>query len=71
MTTPQPDRAITLRKLTATELTVEAALSGDRGLFVEALLADGAVTDPDVAGKMADELLDIHRKDLPNFFPAG
>jgi alpha-galactosidase len=67
---PDTLAAITIRKLTATELTVEAALSGDRSLFVEALLADGAVTDPDVAGKMADELLDTHRKDLPNFFPA-
>src|SRR5205823_1641517 len=52
--------AILRRKLAATELTVEAALTGDRGLFVEALLADGAVTDPDTASRLGDELLEAH-----------
>ncbi len=65
---PGPLAAIIQRKLTTTELTVEAALTGDRGLFVEALLADGAVTDPDVARKMRDDLLEAHRPHLPNFF---
>ncbi len=65
-----PDRlaAIITRKLTATSLTVEAALTGDQNLFVEALLADGAVTDPEIARKMAEELLEAHRQYLPNFF---
>jgi len=65
-----PDRlaAIITRKLTATVLTVEAALTGNRKLFVEALLADGAVTDPEVASKMANELLKAHRQYLHNFF---
>jgi alpha-galactosidase len=64
-----PDRlaAIITRKLTATSLTVEAALTADQNLFVEALLADGAVTDPEVARKMAEELLEVHRQYLPNF----
>jgi alpha-galactosidase len=56
------------RKLTATRLTVEAALTGSRDLFVEALLADGAVTDPEVARKMMEELLQAHRRYLPQFF---
>jgi alpha-galactosidase len=68
---PDTLAAIITRKITAAMLTVEAALSGDRALFVEALLADGAVADPDVAGKLADELLEAHRQYLPNFFPAG
>jgi alpha-galactosidase len=68
---PDTLAAMITRKATAAMLTVEAALSGDRGLFVEALLADGAVTNPDVAGRMAGELLETHRRDLPNFFPAG
>jgi alpha-galactosidase len=59
--------AIVTRKLSAARLTVEAALSGDRRLFVEALLADGAVSDPQVAAKMGDELLQAHREYLPNF----
>ena len=68
---PEPLAAIIIRKLSASLLTVEAALAGDCGLFVEALLADGAVTDRDVARKMMDELLEAHRQDLPNFFPEG
>jgi alpha-galactosidase len=65
---PDPLAAIITRKLAATLLTVEAALAGDRRLFVEALLADGAVTDPEVAREMAEELLEAHRQYLPNFF---
>jgi len=65
---PDPLAAIITRKLTATLLTVEAALAGDRRLFVEALLADGSVRDPEVARKMVDELLEAHRQYLPNFF---
>jgi alpha-galactosidase len=68
---PDPLAAIINRKLSATLLTVEAALAGDCGLFVEALLADGAVRDPEVARQMAEELLEAHRQDLPNFFPQG
>lgn len=63
-----PLAAIVTRKLSAARLTVEAALTGDRRLFVEALLADGAVSDPQVAAKMGDELLQAHREHLPNFF---
>ena len=67
---PEPLAAIITRKLAAARLTVEAALTGDRRLFVEALLADGAVTDPGVARKMGDELLEAHRQYLPNFYQA-
>jgi alpha-galactosidase len=63
-----PLAAIINRKLTASTLTVQAALHGDRRLFVEALLADGAVIDSGIAGKLADELLQAHRAYLPNFF---
>ncbi len=66
---PVPLAAIITRKSAATRLTVEAALAGDRALFYEALLADGAVNDPEVARKMGDELLDAQRSYLPNFFP--
>jgi alpha-galactosidase len=49
--------ALLTRRIGVVDLTVEAALRGDRGLFVEAVLADGAVTDPHRAGQMVDELL--------------
>jgi alpha-galactosidase len=65
---PDSLAAIVTRKAAAAALTVEAALCGSRRLFVEALLADGSVNDPEVARKMADELLDTHRQYLPNFF---
>jgi len=66
---PDPLAVIVTCKLAAARLTVEAALSGDRRLFVEALLADGAVTDTHIAQKLAAELLAAHRPHLPNFFP--
>lgn len=64
-----PDRlaAIVTRKLSAVALTVEAALTGDRQLLVEALLADGAVHDPSIANKLAEELVQVHRQYLPQF----
>jgi alpha-galactosidase len=65
---PDTLAAIINRKLAATRLTVEAALRGDRQLLVEALLADGAVTDPGLALKLGNELLEAHRQYLPNFF---
>ena len=56
-----------IRKIAAVELTVEAALAGSRPLFVEALLADGCVSDPIVAGRLADDLLAAQREHLPQF----
>lgn len=67
---PDTLAAILNRKLAAERLTMEAALAGDRKLFVEALLADGCVTDRTVAKELAEELLEAHRENLPNFFPA-
>jgi alpha-galactosidase len=63
--------AILARKLSAIRLTAEAALQGDPALLREALLADGAVTDPQVAAQLGDELLATHRANLPQFFPQG
>ena len=64
---PDPLAAIVTRKLAATRLTVEAALTGDRKLFVEALLTDGAVTEREAAEKMGDELLTAQQRYLPQF----
>ena len=49
--------ALLTRRIGVIDLTVEAALRGDAGLFVEAVLADGAVTDLQQARQMVDELL--------------
>jgi alpha-galactosidase len=48
-------------------LAVEAAMTGDRDLVVEAMLADGAVSDPDAAARLTDALLAAHAADLPRF----
>jgi len=56
-----------IRKIVAASLTVDAALTGSRKLFVEALLADGSVSDPSTAEKLADELLKAHKRHLPQF----
>jgi alpha-galactosidase len=56
-----------LAKIAAIEVTVEAALSGSFELFVEALLTDGSVSDPDAAAALARELIAAHKVHLPQF----
>ena len=56
-----------LAKIAAVEVTVEAALTGSFDLFVEALLTDGSVSDPDAAAALARDLIDAHRVYLPQF----
>ncbi|GMA65046.1 hypothetical protein NZD89_06530 [Alicyclobacillus fastidiosus] len=55
------------RRIHVVELTVEAALTGRRDVFVEALLADGSVTSESMAEQLATELLEAHRDYLPQF----
>lgn len=66
---PDTLAAIIQRKLSAVDLTVSAALTGNRDLFVEALLVDGAVTDRALATDLMEEMLQAQRPYLPNFFP--
>jgi alpha-galactosidase len=56
-----------VRKIAGHEVTVEAALTGSRALFEEALLIDGCVTARETAAKLAGELLAAHREYLPQF----
>ncbi|MFI5856810.1 hypothetical protein [Streptomyces parvulus] len=62
-----PLTAILARRLTSVELATEAAMTGDRDLVVEAMIADGAVTDPDAAAALTDALLAAQRAHLPQF----
>jgi 6-phospho-beta-glucosidase len=52
------------------ELAIEAALSGDRGTSLRALLANPLVARWDTAGPLLDALLDANRGHLPAFFEA-
>ena len=49
------------------ELVVEAALTGDRRLALEALLMDPLVKEYSIAERMLDELLRAHKQYLPQF----
>ena len=59
------------RCVTLHEMTVEAALAGDRQLALQVLLNDpmcGAIRDFRLMEKMLDELLRANRRWLPQFF---
>ena len=62
-----PLTAILARRLSSVYLAMEAAMTGDRDLAVEAVLADGAVTDPDAAGRVMDALIAAQLQHLPRF----
>ena len=55
------------RHLAVQALTVEAALTGDRRLVVQAMLAEGHVREPSQAEALTDALVDAHRSWLPQF----
>ena len=74
--TPLPQRPLPPEMLGLVEqvkayerLTVAAATSGDRGLALQALMANPLVRTYDVARPLLDALLDAHREHLPAFFP--
>ena len=60
-------RAILMRILGAQELTVEAALKGDRRLVVQALMADLTAIYKADAEKITDRILSEHKEYLPHF----
>ena len=62
-----PLTAILARRLSSVYLAIEAAMTGDRNLAVEAMLADGAVTDPDAAARLTDALISAQLEHLPRF----
>jgi len=47
------------------QLTVEAAMSGDKQIALQAMLLDPLVPSVEVAEAMLDELLEAHKKHLP------
>jgi alpha-galactosidase len=64
---PEPLVEKLRQKVQAVELTVEAAVKGDREAMLEAMLADGGVTDAGVARALRDDLLAAHAPHLPQF----
>ena len=49
------------------EMLVDAALTGDRQLALQALMGDPLVSDFRAAPKLLDELLEAHAELLPQF----
>ncbi len=64
---PKPFLGLTLHILNWQELTVDAALSGDKDLLYQAILASPYVHDMKAAKKIMDDLLIAHAEYLPQF----
>jgi alpha-galactosidase len=67
---PEPIAATLRQHITVQELTVDAALSGDRGIALQVFLQDpqiASVLTPEDTAAMLDELLEAHADDLPRF----
>lgn len=67
----RPLTAILARRLSSVDIAVEAALTGNRDLVVEAMIADGAVTDAARAAALTDDLLAAQAQHLPTFAGAA
>jgi alpha-galactosidase len=59
--------AIMQRVTSSHALTVEASLSGDRNMVIQALMADSVAINRQAAENIADCILDIHKDYLPHF----
>ena len=64
---PKPFLGLTLHLLNWQELTVDAALTGDKDLLYQAVLACPYVHDMKAAKKIMDELLVAHADYMPQF----
>jgi len=59
--------SFTSRFLSVIEITVDAALKGDRRLMVEAILSGGYINDRTAVERMVDELITAQKSYLPQF----
>jgi alpha-galactosidase len=59
--------AILQRVVSSHALTVEASVSGDRNIVIQALLADSVASNRQAAEKIADCILNTHKDYLPHF----
>jgi len=62
-----PIKDIIVKKLAPIDATVEAALTGDRKLWEEAMMLDGTVTDYEIARKLVDDYIEEHGQYLPQY----
>lgn len=64
---PEGIAAILAARVRQQEIVVDAALTGDRALALQALLADPLTPSFEAAGAMLDEALAVHASHLPAF----
>lgn len=64
---PAGINGLVLRQLQIAELAVEAAVEGDAGKALQALVMDPLITDIDMAKAYLQDVLDAHREVLPQF----
>jgi len=64
---PKPFLGLTQHIINWEELTVDAALSGDKNVLYHALLASPYVHDMDTAKKIMNELMEAHKDFMPQF----
>ncbi|MGX6978252.1 6-phospho-beta-glucosidase [Vagococcus elongatus] len=50
------------------QLTIEAAVTGDRGTLLQAFMMNPLITSGDIAQVVMEEMLEAHKKYLPIFF---
>jgi len=62
-----PMKDIIVKRLASVDLTVEAALTGDKKLWADAMMLDGAVTDYDIAEKLVEDFIAEHKDYLPQY----
>jgi alpha-galactosidase len=64
---PQGIEGLLLREITVQDLVVEAAVTGDYNVALQALCADPTVQNPNVGRAILDRMLDIQKDYLPQF----
>lgn len=62
-----PIKDIIIKRLASVDLTVEAALKGDRQLWADAMMLDGAVTDYETAENLVRDFIEEHKDYLPQY----
>lgn len=62
-----PIKDIIIKRLASVDLAVEAALKGDKQLWADAMMLDGAVTDYETAENLVRDFIEEHKAYLPQY----
>ena len=66
-----PMKDIIMKRLASVDITVEAALKGDKKLWAAAMILDGAVTDYKIAEQLVEDFIEAHSEYLPQYRKAN